>query len=254
MTGPKNPLISPLISIVIPALNEVHNLPGLLRSLHGQGVAHEIIVVDAGSTDGTADVAESFGASVIRTRPGRGLQLAEGAGRARGEILLFLHADSAFPAGGLRAVEEALAADDEAPGGNFRLLFDGDDGFSRWLEGFYAWIRARGVYYGDSALFVRRSVYQRLGGIRPIALMEDFDFVRRMEKAGPTCCIHDPPLVTSSRRFLGRRPAAIVLGWLWVHGLFLLGVSPDRLARLYDSERRRDDARVTGAPLRTRNR
>ena len=228
-----------MISVVIPALNEARNLKGLLRSLEGEGVAHEIIVADGGSTDGTANVAKYLGARVIRTAPGRGLQLAEGAKRARGEILLFLHADSVFPAGGLRAVERALARDPDTPGGNFRLLFDGDDGFSRWLDGFYAWIRARGVYYGDSAPFVRRSVYQRLGGIRPIALMEDFDFVSRMEKAGPTCCIHDPPLITSSRRFQGRRPAAIVLGWLWIHGLFLLGVGPDRLARIYDSKRRR---------------
>src|SRR3546814_1395795 len=104
-------------------------------------------------------------------------------------ILLFLHADSRFPAGGLGRIEETLAAAPEIGGGNFRLLFDGGDGFSRWLDGFYAFIRRHGFYYGDSAVFVRRSVYDALGGIRPIALMEDYDFVRRLEKAARTCCI-----------------------------------------------------------------
>jgi hypothetical protein len=59
-----------------------------------------------------------------------------------------------------------------------------------------------------------------------------------MERHGPTCCIAEPPLRTSSRRFRGRRPVAIVAGWLWIHALFHLGVAPDRLARRYDSERR----------------
>ena len=124
-----------------------------------------------------------------------------------------------------------LAARPEAIGGNFRLDFDGETGFDKWLEQFYAWIRARGFYYGDSGIFVRRAVYERLGGMRPIALMEDYDFVRRPARFGPTICINDPPLVTSSRRFAGRSPAAIVLGWLEIHALFHLGVSPDRLAR-----------------------
>ena len=82
----------------------------------------------------------------------------------------------------------------------------------------------------------------RLGGLRPLALMEDYDLVRRLERAGPTLCIADPPLVTSSRRFHGRGRAAIVAGWLRIHALYHLRL-PDRLlARLYDSERRREAA------------
>jgi rSAM/selenodomain-associated transferase 2 len=241
-----------MISVIIPILNEARNLPGLLRALRRETVAHEVLVVDAYSLDGTAAQARDLGARVVMSDPGRGRQIHEGARHARGGILLFLHADSVFPRGGLAAVDRALAARPDAPGGNFRLLFDGDDGFSRWLEGFYAWIRARGVYYGDSGIFVRRDVYQDLGGIRPVALMEDFDFVRRLERFGETLCIGDPPLITSSRRFRGRRPAMIVIGWLWIHALFLLGVPSDRLARLYDSERRRnaEDAPQDPEPLR----
>ncbi|MEE8225733.1 MAG: hypothetical protein V3R30_02845, partial [Kiloniellales bacterium] len=88
-------------------------------------------------------------------------------------------------------------------------------------------------YYGDSGVFVRRDVYDALGGVRPIALMEDFDFTRRLERFGETCCIDEPPLITSSRRFEGRHPIQIVWGWLKIHALFYLNVSPNLLARMY---------------------
>ena len=227
-----------MISIVIPALNEAKRLPGLLTRLAREPGAHEVIVVDGGSADGTETLARRAGARVMRAAPGRGQQLAAGAAAARGDTLLFLHADSNFPAGGLARIEQVLAGDPRCPGGNFRLIFDGDSPFSRWLTAFYAWIRARGLYYGDSAIFVRREVYRALGGIRAIALMEDYDFVRRLERSGPTRCIEDPPLITSSRRFEGRHPVAIVWGWLEIHALFHLGISPKVLVRRYEARRR----------------
>lgn len=137
-----------MISVIIPALNEAQNLPGVLAALAGDGVEAEIIVVDGGSADGTPDVARRAGVRVIETAPGRGGQLRAGAEAAAGDVLWFLHADSRVPAGALIAVADALAAAPEAVGGNFRLLFDGDDEFSRWLDDFYARIRAKGVYYG----------------------------------------------------------------------------------------------------------
>ena len=132
-----------------------------------------------------------------------------------------------------------MAGDPACPGGNFRLLFDGDDGFSRWLNGFYAWLRRRGFYDGDSGIFIRRSVLEALGGIRPIALMEDHDLVRRLERIGGTMCIADPPLLTSSRRFAGRPPVRIIAGWVRIHLSYYCGIAPARLAELYDSERKR---------------
>ena len=93
------------------------------------------------------------------------------------------------------------------------------------------------LYYGDSAIFVRRDVSKHLGGMRPIALMEDLNFVRRLEKFGPTVCIEDPPLITSSRRFEGRNPIFIVLGWLTTHILYRFDVSPETLAAIYNSSR-----------------
>lgn len=229
----------PAISVVIPTLNEAPRLPGLLRQLRTQAIEIEIILVDGGSSDDTVARARALNIRTIQSPSGRGQQLATGAAAATGEILLFLHADSQLQDGALRRVLKALASDPNIVGGNFRLLFDGGDGFSLWLDGFYRWIRSHGFYYGDSAVFVRRAVYDALGGIRPIALMEDYDFIRRMERHGRTCCIENPPLLTSSRRFRGRHPAAIVYEWLKIHLLFHLGVSPNRLARMYNSKRRR---------------
>ncbi len=226
-----------LISVILCTLDEAPVLGRLLADLQDEDTEHEVICVDGGSHDDTVDIASTYGCRVLTSGPGRGRQLSSGADVAKGELLLFLHADCRFPRNGLRTVSTTLSRRPECVGGNFRLLFDGDDEFSRWLTVFYARIRVRGLYYGDSGIFVRRRVYQALGGLRPIALMEDYDFVRRMERAGNTVCIEEPPLVTSSRRFRRRRSWAIVSGWVLLHGLFHLRVPPAILARLYQSAR-----------------
>jgi len=224
----------PLISILIPTREEASRIGRLLTALAGEAEPHEVIVIDAESHDGTAAIAAAAGALVVTATQGRGAQLRAGAAIARGDILWMLHADSGIAAGSLAAIHAALTDRPELIGGNFRLHFDGGDGFSRWLDGIYAWIRGRGIYYGDSGVFVRRTIYDRLGGVPEHALMEDYAFVRRLEAAGPTICIDRPPLTTSSRRFRGRRPAGIVAGWLLIHAMYHLGVSPARLAWIYD--------------------
>ena len=173
----------------------------------------------------------------LARRPAGVYSFAAAPRRRRGiSCFFFLHADCRFPRGGLSRIKETLSASPRVVGGNFRLVFDGNDGFSRWLTDFCAWFRGRGLYYGDSGVFVRRQVYDAIGGVRPIALMEDFDFTRRLERFGPTRCIEHPPLITSSRRFEGRHPLRIVSGWLKVHALYYLSVPPARLARIYDGE------------------
>ena len=230
---------SGLLSVIIPVLNEAETLPSLIDTLQAEAGPLEIIIVDGGSSDDTVGIARGFGVRVVKSDRGRGHQLAAGAQLAGGDILLFLHADSVFPPDGLAAIRSHLSESPELLGGNFRLLFDGDRRFDRWLEGFYAWIRRNGLYYGDSGIFIRHDAYRRLGGFRTIALMEDYDLVQRMEAAGATVCIQHPPLLTSSRRFNGRHPIAIFLGWVRIHLLYRLGMSGFRLADLYDSERRR---------------
>jgi|GEM_PF-1225795 len=183
-----------MISVVIPVLNEAPRLPALLAALTSEPVAAEVIVADGGSRDGSAAVARACGADfVLETQRGRGAQLAAGAARATGGIVLFLHADSLLPPGALVAVQRLMEARPDLVGGNFRLLFDGEDATSRWVERFYAGIRRLGVFYGDSGIFVRRDVLQAIGGVRPLPLMEDWDLVRRMRAAGRVGCVADPP-------------------------------------------------------------
>jgi len=225
-----------VISIIIPTLDEEHSLPALLDALRQQEAANEVIVVDGGSRDRTLDVARSSGVRTLVSRSGRGAGLSIGAEASHGDVLLFLHADSKLPPGALDRINEVLATNANIVGGNFRLVFDGDTNFSRRLTRFCAWIRLLGFYYGDSGIFVCRSVYQALGGFRPIPVMEDWDFVRRLERFGRTCCIEDPPLVTSSRRFAGRHPVKIILGLVRIHALYWFGVSPDRLVEMYQKQ------------------
>lgn len=222
-----------LISVIIPALNENARIGGIIEQLRSDATApFEIIVADGGSEDATVTAARRGGAHVVTSARGRGNQLCEGAIAATGDVLWFLHADSQIAPGALAAIRRSIDGDDRS-GGNFRVVFDGDSPFARWLTGFYAWFRRRGLYYGDSGIFIRRDVYDGIGGIKPVALMEDYDLSRRLERFGRTCCIDTPALVTSSRKFQGRRPAGIVLGWIRIHMLYSLGVSPDRLARIY---------------------
>jgi rSAM/selenodomain-associated transferase 2 len=227
----KNP--SGRVSIVIPTLNEADRLPQLLAVLAREPRLREIIVADSGSDDGTQPVALQLGATVILTGRGRGRALCKGAMAASGDILLFLHADSIFPPGGLAAIVRALDRDQRVVGGNFRVVFDVDTRFTRRLAAVYAWLRRFALYYGDSGIFVRRKVYDEIGGIKPMPLMEDYDFVRRLERAGPTCRIDDPPLITSSRRFMNRPWPVALWGYTKIHLLYWLGVSPEHLASIY---------------------
>jgi len=188
-----------MISIVVPTLNEERSLPSLLNAIRRQTAEHEVIVVDSGSQDRTLDIARDHKVRTLVTRPGRGPALCFGAAASRGEVLLFLHADSTMQFGALDRIDEVLSADARIIGGNFRLVFDGGTRFSRWLTRFCALIRSLGHYYGDSGIFVRRSVYDALGGFSPIPVMEDREFVRRLERFGRTTCIKHPPLITSSR-------------------------------------------------------
>jgi len=151
-------------------------------------------------------------------------------------VLFFLHADSTLPPSALDRINEVLSTDANIIGGNFRLVFDGDTAFSRWLTGFCAWIRLLGFYYGDSGIFVRRSVYEALGGFRPLPVIEDWDFVRRLDGFGRTSCIEDPPPCHIIKAFRRSPPSGNLLGWVRIHALFWLGVSPERLLQIYRTQ------------------
>ena len=226
-----------MISVIIPTLDEEKNLSGLLKSLLDQDCVCEIIVSDGGSKDATLDLAQKFGVRITSGPAGRGGQLARAAALARGDILFFLHADSKIDPATLSAIHQALDKRSDIVGGNFDLIFEGTDRFSRWLTGFYRWFRSKGLYYGDSGIFVRREIYDQIGGIPDWPLMEDYRFTRLMEDAGTTTCIHSPALRTSSRRFRNRHPVSIFFGWCWIHALYYLNVSPTYMARRYYKRR-----------------
>lgn len=223
------------VSVIIPALNEEERLARLLSILGDERSIHEVIVSDGGSSDGTVEVAKSFSVKVVHSSRGRGHQLASAVESSNGEVLFFLHADSEPAAGSISGLEELMRDSPAIGGGNFRVKYDGESFFFRFVEQLTGFLRQLGLYYGDSGIFVRRSVYDSIGGFKKLAIMEDVDFVLRLERRSKTCCIRNYPLLTSTRRFQRHTPLRLI--WLWVkmHVLFALGVSDRVLAAIYDA-------------------
>ncbi len=222
------------MSVVIPTLREASVLPATLDHLASLDGDLEVVVADGGSDDGTLAVAAAHPRAdvVIEVAGGgRARQLNAGAARATGDVLVFLHADSRLPAG----AHAALAAT-RAEGGNFALRFDGGDRFSRLLTRVYGVQRRFGLYYGDSSIWARRSTFSRLGGFSELPIMDDYDFVRRLERSTATACLPGPA-TTSVRRWRRQGVLRTVASWLVIRWLFVAGVSPARLARLYRAVR-----------------
>lgn len=232
--------LTPLVSIVIPTLDEARELPDLLdhlATLHGRW---EQIVADGGSRDATLQIAADHPLRPrIVEQPGcRAAQLNAAAPVATGDILLFLHADSRLPRDAYASLADAWRAPD-VNGGNFALRFGADEqgAFERLLGSMYRLQRRHGLYYGDSSVWVTRRAFDALGGFREIAIMDDYDFVRRLEAcAGTTRCLPGPA-TTSARRWRRAGIARTVLAWFVIRRLYVGGVPPDRLARLYRAVR-----------------
>lgn len=217
------------ITVIIPALNEAATIDAAIRSARDE--AAELIVADGGSSDDTATIAATLGARVVRAPAGRGAQLAAGAAVATCDVLLFLHADTRLPAGWSRLVGAVLARPGVA-GCAFRLSIDVPGRFLRTIERAVAWrSRVLQLPYGDQAIAVRRETYERVGGIRPLAVMEDFDFVRRLKRCGRIVLL-DAAAITSGRRWRQRGAVRTTLVNQLCIAAFLLGVSPDRIAAL----------------------
>ncbi|NOT59236.1 MAG: glycosyltransferase family 2 protein [Acidobacteria bacterium] len=218
------------LSIIIPALNEAVALTRLALSLPPA----EIIVADGGSVDETMPMAMNFGWQVVMAPRGRGTQMNAGARIARGEVLLFLHADTRLPRHAETLIEKALA-DATVCGGNFSLQFDGDTRAAACLTWLYPFLRWGGMCYGDSAIFIRRTAFEALGGYRDFPLFEDVDLFRRMKRHGKFVRLA-AQAVTSSRRFEGRFLRTFAQ-WSCLQVLYWFGVSPHRLAQFYRSVR-----------------
>jgi rSAM/selenodomain-associated transferase 2 len=168
------------LSVVIPALNAAGTLPATLAALGD--APHEIVIVDGGSRDGTPAVARAHGARVEAAPRGRGVQLHAGIAAAGGAWLLLLHADTRLAPGWEAAARAAMG--DPSRAAYFRFALDSDDPRARRLEWRVAWrCRVLGLPYGDQGLLISRALLDEMGGIRPLALMEDVDLVRRIGRA-----------------------------------------------------------------------
>jgi rSAM/selenodomain-associated transferase 2 len=222
------------LSIIIPALNEAHSIGATLDAVSELRGNVEVIVVDGGSVDATVELSRGRGARVVESGRGRGLQMHAGACAARGDVLWFLHADTTTPTDAAQLIAGALS-DARVVGGNFRVLFGGEKIAARFLTWLYPRLRMLGLYYGDSAIFVRRETYERIGGFKPFPIFEDLDLVRRLRRAGRMA--HVPAtVVTSSRRFEGRSFALTFARWSVLQALYWLGVHPRRLGRMYEGK------------------
>ncbi|MGH7825768.1 MAG: TIGR04283 family arsenosugar biosynthesis glycosyltransferase [Candidatus Binatia bacterium] len=223
------------ISVIIPVLNEektIRAAVGAVTSLR----PHEVIVVDGGSTDRTREICAELGATLLASRPGRALQMNQGARRASGDVLLFLHADTRLPLSAFDDIRAALK-NPRSVGGRFDVKLDND----RWLfriVGVMISLRSRlsRVATGDQGIFVRREVFERIGGYPEVPFMEDIAFSRALKRTGRVACLRSR-VITSARRWEMEGVGRTIMKMWTLKSLYLLGVSPLRLKRFYGDGR-----------------
>jgi hypothetical protein len=225
----------PCLSVIIPTLNEAQLIGATLSALP-PSTDVETLVIDGGSRDGTTAIAESWNARVLKSRPPRAIQMNAGAALASGANLVFLHADTRLPCDLAAQVTTTLSRPGTGAGA-FHLRIDpprpGLELIARAANWRARWLQ---MPYGDQAIFMQRDTFWGLGGFAPLAIMEDFEIIRRLKKRArvrlaPGCA------VTSARRW---QQHGVVATWLcnqWMIAAFLLGVSADRLAHWYQMKR-----------------
>jgi rSAM/selenodomain-associated transferase 2 len=219
------------ISIVIPVLNEAEHLSAKLLALQVLRDRCQLIVVDGGSDDSSATLAEPLVDKLILSSRGRARQMNAGAAQADAEILLFLHADTRLPEQAIHWIIQALAQGYQW--GRFDVAFDSPKPVFK-LIAFMMNQRSRltGMATGDQALFMTRAAFTAVGGFPEIALMEDIAISRQLKKIGKPACIKDK-VITAARRWqqhgIGK---TIVLMW-WLRLAYFLGADPDDLAERY---------------------
>jgi rSAM/selenodomain-associated transferase 2 len=220
------------LAIVIPVLDEAPRIGELLRELQPLRQAGvELVVADGGSRDGTPEIAAAFADAVIDAPRGRARQMNAGAAASRGDILLFLHADTLLPPAGVAAVMAAI--EDGAQWGRFDVRIAGQAPLLRVVARMMNWrSRLTGIATGDQAIFVRREMFERVGGYPELPLMEDIRLSTTLKRLAPPACLREQ-VTTSGRRWEQRGVLRTILLMWWLRAAFFLGASPTWLARLY---------------------
>jgi rSAM/selenodomain-associated transferase 2/rSAM/selenodomain-associated transferase 1 len=225
------------LSIIIPTLNEANAIEETITRLP-QSEQVEIVVVDGGSSDGTDKMARKLGARVLSTAPSKAEQMNAGAVEARGQVLLFLHADTRLPEKFEEKVLTAVARKGYCAGA-FTLGIDSEDWGLRFIEWVANW-RARffKLPYGDQALFVSRDLFLEIGGFADYPIMEDFELILRLKKKGKIAILPES-VKTSPRRW---QNLGVLKTWFLnqiIIGAYFIGIPPQRLARWYRREKGR---------------
>ena len=237
--APTAPATAPLparaairLSIILPVLDESAAIGATLESLAPlRAAGHELLVVDGGSQDNTVALCQRAGCQVLGSTRGRARQMNAGAARAQGEVLVFLHADSQLPAHADTLI--GLALQQGALWGRFDVRIEGPSSLLPVIAALMN-LRSRwsGIATGDQAMFVRRSVFESLGGFADQPLMEDIELSRRLKRLGRPACLRQR-VITSGRRWdrhgLWR---TIVLMWR-LRLRYWLGASAQQLAKAY---------------------
>ena len=221
------------ISVIIPVLNEETVIEKTLNNLHKKDESIEVIVVDGGSQDNTVKLVQNMGVKIVKsTKAIRALQMNQGALLATGNILLFLHADTILPLGYNELIINSFS-DSKVVGGAFKLKIDLSLFSLRLIEMLVNW-RSQFflIPYGDQAIFVKTSVFREIGGFTNFPIMEDFEFIQRLNKRGKIIIL-SAKVITSGRRWqkLGVIKTTFI-NQLIILGYYL-GVPPKKLAQWY---------------------
>lgn len=249
-----------LFSIIIITLNEQSNIESTIRAARdsakigkNKSLSIEIIISDGGSNDGTIEIAKNLADKVIHSEKGRYIQLNSGAKASKGEILVFLHADTLLPKGAILRLFKEM----KNPciiGGGFKKKWKWGKGvkltsFMKFI--FYIWngfgnwtVRLFKSFPGDNVIFVRKTIFEKIGGFHPLWICEDFDMSLRLKKYARKrrcnslkrrskfiCMRH--AIQTSTRRFEKYGFFNIFYMWFFIYWMWRLGMSSEKLRRKF---------------------
>ncbi len=221
------------ISVIIPTYNEENYLLCCIESIRAQNHPVEIIVSDGGSEDGTLAIAHRDSEKVVVVdEKNLGKQLNTAAAIAKGESLLFLHADSLLTAGIFEQIESSLKQAENI-GGAFKMKLTGKRNFYRILEaGGDLYCRLAKTYFGDRGIFIQTSAFKQLGGFKELPIMADVEFSRRMNSIGKTAFLPGP-LITSSRKFDDEGIFRVLYKIFWALLAYRLGYPLEKIREKY---------------------